>query len=532
MAIVQNPILPGFHPDPSVIWVGDDYYIATSTFEWFPGVEISHSRDLVNWEVVSHPLERESQLDLRGVLNGGGVWAPCLTYADGMYWLIYSITRTFDECTQDTENDLVTARDIRGPWSERIFLNCGGFDPSLFHAPDGTKWLLNMRWDSRIDRDHFPGILMQQYSPEEQRLIGESELIFRGTELGFTEAPHMYHIDGWYYLMTAEGGTSQGHAITMARSRSMHGPFEVDPENPMLTARDAPDWPLQYAGHGDLVQAADGAWVLFHLASRKNDFGGWSVLGRESCMQNVYWNDEGWLRLSAGGHLPRQTASVPGEIAQRNCFFGEVCFDADALDPRLMSLRIPADEKVCSLTARPGWLRMYGQHSILCQHRQSMLGFRMMHGRFSVRTTLDFHPELFQQMAGLSLFYNTANFYYLYLSVDEWAGRCVQLMKRDSKKTTLLCAPEAVGEGPVELRFDVDYESVRAYWRTCGAQKWTELLPSDGEEMSTRILSDEYANLCGEQGFTGAFIALCCQDQTGRRKHCDFEALRILPLEE
>ena len=119
-----------------------------------------------------------------------------------------------------------------------------------------------MRWDSRIDRDHFPGILMQQYSPEEQRLIGEPELIFRGTELGFTEAPHMYYVNGWYYLMTAEGGTSQGHAITMARSRSMHGPFEVDPENPMLTARDAPDWPLQYAGHGDLVQAADGAWVL------------------------------------------------------------------------------------------------------------------------------------------------------------------------------------------------------------------------------------------------------------------------------
>lgn len=166
MAIVHNPILPSFHPDPSVIRVGDDYYIATSTFEWFPGVVISHSQDLVNWEVVSHPLERESQLDLKGVLNGG-VWAPCLTYADGMYWLIYSITRTFDEFTQDRENYLVTARDIRGPWSERIFLNCGGFDPSLFHAPDGTKWLPNMRWDSRIDRNHFPGILMQQYSPEE-----------------------------------------------------------------------------------------------------------------------------------------------------------------------------------------------------------------------------------------------------------------------------------------------------------------------------------------------------------------------------
>lgn len=339
----------------------------------------------------------------------------------------------------------------------------------------------------------------------------------------------MYYIDGWYYLMTAEGGTSQNHSITMARSRSMHGPFEVDPKNPLLTARDAPDWPLQYAGHGDLVQAADGTWYLFHLASRKKIFGGWSVLGRETCMQNVHWNAEGWLRLSVGGHLPRETAAVPDEAEQRERFFGEIRFDSSALDPRLMSLRIPADKRVCSLSARPGWLRMYGQHSILCQHRQSMLGLRMMHGCFSVCTMLDFQPDFFQQMAGLSLFYNTANFYYLYLSVDEGLGRCVQLMKRDSKRTVSLCAPTPVDDGSVELRFDVDYETLRAFFRRCGQEDWTELIPSDGERMSTRILSDEYANLCGEQGFTGAFIALCCQDQTGRGKHCDFESLRVFP---
>lgn len=163
----------------------------------------------------------------------------------------------------------------------------------------------------------------------------------------------MYFIDGWYYLMTAEGGTSQGHAITMARSRSMHGPFEIDPENPLLTARDAPECPLQYAGHGDLVQAADGAWVLFHLTSRKRAFGGWSVLGRETCMQNVYWNDAGWLRLSDGGHLPRETAQVPVEMEQQERFFGEIRFDSAALDRRLMSLRIPADEKLCSLSRGP-----------------------------------------------------------------------------------------------------------------------------------------------------------------------------------
>lgn len=532
MAIVHNPILSGFHPDPSVLRVGEDYYIANSTFEWFPGVEISHSRDLVNWEVIAHPLNRESQLDLRGVLNGGGVWAPCLSYSDGIYYLIYSITRTFDECTQDTENYLVTARDIRGPWSERIFLNCGGFDPSLFHAPDGSKWLLNMRWDSRIDRNHFPGILMQQYSPEEECLIGEPELIFTGTALKFTEGPHMYYINGWYYLMTAEGGTAQGHAITMARSRSMKGPFELDPENPMLTTRNAPDWPIQYAGHGDIVQAADGEWYLFHLGSRKKAFGGWSVLGRETYMQNVYWNKEGWLRLKSGGNLPQEIACAAGDAEWKDPFFGEYRFDSDALDPRFMSLRIPADARMCSLKARSAWLRMYGQHSIFCQHNQSMIALRMMNGRFSARTAIDFAPELFQQMAGISLFYHTANFYYLYVSMDEQAGRCVQLMKRDGKRTAALCAPAPVGDGLVELRFDVNYETLSAFWRMQGAAAWNEIIPSDGEGMSTRILSDEYANLCGEQGFTGAFIALCCQDQTGRRKHCDFRSLSILPMEE
>lgn len=148
---IKNPIIPGFHPDPSVIHVGEDYYVANSTFEWFPGVEIHHSKDLIQWELICHPLNTLKLLDMCGILNSGGVWAPCLSYDRGTYYLVYSIVRTFDEMTQDTDNFLTTSSDIQGPWSEPVYLNSGGFDPSLFHDKAGTKWILNMRWDSRLD---------------------------------------------------------------------------------------------------------------------------------------------------------------------------------------------------------------------------------------------------------------------------------------------------------------------------------------------------------------------------------------------
>ena len=168
---IKNPIIPGFHPDPSVIRVGEDYYIANSTFEWFPGVEIHHSKDLIQWELICHPLNTLELLDMCGILNSGGVWAPCLSYDRGTYYLVYSITRTFDEMTQDTDNFLTTSCDIQGPWSKPVYLNSGGFDPSLFHDEDGTKWILNMRWDSRLNANHFPGIVIQEYSENEDYRI-------------------------------------------------------------------------------------------------------------------------------------------------------------------------------------------------------------------------------------------------------------------------------------------------------------------------------------------------------------------------
>ncbi|RAM55542.1 beta-xylosidase [Bacillus subtilis] len=265
---ITNPVLKGFNPDPSICRAGEDYYIAVSTFEWFPGVQIHHSKDLVNWHLVAHPLQRVSQLDMKGNPNSGGVWAPCLSYSDGKFWLIYTDVKVVDGAWKDCHNYLVTCETINGDWSEPITLNSSGFDASLFHDKDGKKYLLNMLWDHRIDRHSFGGIVIQEYSDKEQKLIGKPKVIFEGTDRKLTEAPHLYHIGNYYYLLTAEGGTRYEHAATIARSANIEGPYEVHPDNPILTSWHDPGNPLQKCGHASIVQTHTDEWYLAHLTGR------------------------------------------------------------------------------------------------------------------------------------------------------------------------------------------------------------------------------------------------------------------------
>ncbi|HXV32167.1 MAG TPA: family 43 glycosylhydrolase, partial [Sinorhizobium sp.] len=221
-ASIRNPILPGFNPDPSICRVGDDYYIATSTFEWYPGVQIHHSRDLVNWRLVRRPLERASQLDMRGNPDSCGIWAPCLSYCDGLFWLVYTDVKRFDGNFKDAHNYIVTAETIEATWSDPVYVNSSGFDPSLFHDDDGRKWFLNMQWNHRTEsfggapkHPAFDGILLQEWDERTRRLVGPVKNIFAGSPLGLVEGPHLFKRNGWYYLTVAEGGTGYDHAVTM-----------------------------------------------------------------------------------------------------------------------------------------------------------------------------------------------------------------------------------------------------------------------------------------------------------------------------
>lgn len=523
--MIHNPILPGFNPDPSILRVGEDYYIATSTFEWFPGVQIHHSRDLVHWRLLTRPLSRTGLLDMRGIAASCGIWAPCLTWSDGLFHLVYTVTRTKGEY-KDTPNYLTTSRDILGPWSDGIYLNSSGFDASLFHDEDGRKWLLNMQWDHRPGHNAFAGILLQEYCPRRKTLVGPIRSIFRGTRLGVTEGPHLYRHDGRYYLMTAEGGTGCGHAVTVARADRIEGPYEVDPQNPMLTSAGDRNLPLQKAGHASLVETQNGEWYLAHLVGRPLMPMQRCPLGRETAIQKVRWTSDGWLRLEDGGNRPQVDVPAPGLPAHP--FAPEPArddFDATELGIHFQTLRTPVEESWMSLTERPGWLRLRGRESFASAYDQSLVARRWQSFRFEASTVVEFEPEDFQQMAGLVCFYDGQKHFYLYVSRDETLGKCVNIL---CTRAGRLDAPigngvSIEGHRRCRLKAVVERERLRFYYAP-DESDWRTI----GHMFDASALSDEAP---GEGAWTGAFVGLCAQDLSGRRLHADFDFFEYRELE-
>jgi xylan 1,4-beta-xylosidase len=527
---IRNPILRGFNPDPSIVRVGDDYYIATSTFEWFPGVQIHHSRDLVHWRLVARPLTRGSQLDLRGVPDSCGVWAPCLTFADGRFHLVYTDVKRYGRTTtagasgaslRDFHNYLVTSPSIHGDWSEPIYLNSSGFDPSLFHDDDGRKYLVNMLWDHRPGQNRFAGIVLQEYSPAERRLVGERHNIFKGTPLGLTEAPHLYKRDGWYYLLTAEGGTGWGHAVTMARSRTLLGPYNLHPDVYILSARQRPDAALQRAGHADLVETPAGETYMVYLCGRPLANRGRCPLGRETAIQPMMWGSDGWLRTTDGGGLPMVEAPAPAGLAPDPDALASARedFDTDTLPIAFQWLRSPWPDELFSLRARSGHLRLYGRETIGSLFRQSLVARRQQAHCFSASTRVEFEPEHFQQMAGLVCYYNSTKFHYFHVSRDD-GGKHLRVMSAlpDQVTADAFTPPIAIAAGVrIDLRVEVDYERLHfAYRLGDGGWQW---LP---QQFDASILSDE-ATAPGLPNFTGAFVGVACQDLAGTAKPADFD---------
>lgn len=527
---IKNPILPGFHPDPSIVRVGDDYYIATSTFEWYPGVEIHHSRDLVHWRLAARPLRRASQLNLLGDPDSCGVWAPCLSYADGLFWLVYTDVKRYGRTTQagasgaslrDFHNYLVTSPSIDGDWSDPVYLNSSGFDPSLFHDDDGRKYLVNMLWDHRPGRNRFAGIVLQEYSPAEQRLVGPVHLIFQGTSIGFTEGPHLYKRGGYYYLLVAEGGTGWGHAVTMARSRKLTGPYELHPDVYVLSSRNRPDVELQRAGHADLVETQNGEVYMVYLCGRPLRNRGRCTLGRETAIQRMVWSEDGWLRTVDGGGVPHTETPAPALTPH---FFPSrpprEDFDGPDLPPDFQWLRSPWPEELFSLSARPGYLRLYGRETIGSLFRQALVARRWQSHCFSATTKMEFDPDNFQQMAGLICYYNSSKFHYIYVSRDKQLGKHIQVMSclPDQLQSDVFSQAELIPDGvPVELRVEVDFERLYFAYRIPGS-RWRRM-PGP---LDASILSDEAA-APGTPNFTGAFVGVCCQDMSGARRPADFD---------
>ena len=530
--MIQNPVLKGFNPDPAICRAGDDYYIATSTFEWFPGVSIHHSRDLVNWRLAGYPLTRTSQLDMLGNPDSGGVWAPALSYHDNKFWLIYSNVKTLVGPAKDVQNYLVTADNIDGPWSEPIYMNGSGFDPSLFHDDDGRKWFLNMIWDPRKYNHAFYGIVLQEYDHNQQKLIGERKIIFTGTELALTEAPHIYKVDGYYYLITAEGGTKYEHAVTIARSRNIDGPYEVHPQNPILTSWPYLNHPIQKSGHASMVQTQNGEWYLAHLMGRPITLPGVPVLqdrgycplGRETSIQKLEWRD-GWPYV-VDGPSPSVQVQAPNLPAHPwPTDHREINdFDEPVLEKHFNTLRVPFNEELGSLTERPGYLRLYGRHSQFSLFYSAMVARRWQAFEFTAETKMAFDPYSFQQQAGLICYYNTRNWASAHVTWDEELGRCITVSVADRGVTSFPLGK--AGQIPVpdsteHVWFKVDVSKTGYYFSySYDGETFTKI----ELHLASYKLSDDYINEIGF--FTGAFVGMHCIDTTGDRLPADFDYFR------
>ncbi|MDE7327151.1 MAG: glycoside hydrolase family 43 protein [Lachnospiraceae bacterium] len=577
MQKIQNPILRGFHPDPSIIRVGEDYYIATSTFEWWPGVRLHHSKDLVHWELIGYPLNRISQLDLRGVGPSQGIWAPCLTYDKGKFYLVYTVVKAFYCNMYDTENYLVTTEDIYGSWSEPVALNNFGFDPSLFHDEDGRKYMVSMVTDHRVPKKYAGRLVLQEFDEAQGKMVGQVKDIYCADGI-FLEGPHIFKHDGWYYLFSADTGTGEGHGQTIQRAKDVWGPYEMylpfDEKRQegeaysILTSRHHKDILLQKAGHCDLVETQDGEWYAVHLCGRacgeENPadaprFAGARryMLGRETAIQKMEWTKEGWLVLAGGGNTPRDMVELP-ECAKRQMEIMAGCgntagkpltrdnFDAPKLHLDYQSLRIPMDEHYISLAARPGWLRMYGRSGLASRFSQTLIARRMTEYDMEAETCLDFSPEVFKQMAGLIFLYDTENYLYLHISHDEDVGKCITLLKAENKKYEYLADYIPLEEGrdvvlhlticKTEAQFFYGYRDelkeadkarkadVDDDLRECCTGKVPAVLKEIGPRVNVSFLSDE---ACNEGWFTGSMIGICCQDLTGFGKYADFDWFEV-----
>lgn len=534
MPTTHNPILTGFNPDPSICRVGEDYYIATSTFEWFPGVQIHHSRDLVHWRLLGQALDRPSQLDMRGCPNSGGIWAPCLTHADGRFWLVYTNVRHHAAgVVIDTPNYLVTAERIEGPWSEPVYLNSSGFDPSLFHDDDGRKYIVQMQMGEAFTPRRFDGILVQEYDAKNQRLLGEPKNVWPGSPIGITEGPHLLKRDGWYYLITAEGGTAMRHAVSICRSRNLYGPYETHPQNPILTAFQKDEVTLKSTGHGCFVETPAGEWFTVHLCHRPLQRPGRLVLdreenksaplGRETCLQKLRWDADGWPRLAVGGNSPQDTVEVnlpthpwPVESTREE-------FNGPKWSQHFQTLREPASEDWASLKQRPGWLSLRGRDSLASTFDQSLVARRLQHFRASAETCLAFEPKDFKQAAGLIAYYD--RFHYHYFRVTGAGEGRIKLGVVSSENTRasryeVAEWPQTAG-GRLFLKMEQDREWLRFAWSLDG-RVWTAV----DRVFEATLLGDWVSP---HSNFTGTFWGVCCQDLRDRTAWAHFDYFDYRP---
>lgn len=491
----HNPILPGFYPDPSICRVGEDYYLVTSTFEYFPGLPLFHSRDLVHWRQLGHVLNRPSQLDLDGIRPSGGLYAPTIRHANGVFYVICTLV----DGKRRSGNFIVTAADPAGSWSEPYWLdNAPGIDPSLLFDDDGRVWFCGTRAAAHARFEGHTEIYVQELDLPRMQLVGEPVVVWDGAmrDATWSEAPHIYKIGNFYYLMTAEGGTAHHHAVVIARSETVTGPYVGNPGNPILTHRHlGREYPIVGTGHAELVETQNGEWWMVLLAMRP--YGGYYYnLGRETFLAPVRWED-GWPIVSPGSGRVEATYPVPNlephawpAAATRDDFNGP------ALNDHWNFLRTPR-EPFWSLGERPGHLTLRLRPERLSDlANPSFVGRRQRHMHFLAGAAMDFTPLADNECAGIVLLQNN-DFHFHFVVTRSGGATVARLIRRSRGEETL------VAESPVD-------PGLNYLWVEAHEQAYSFYISADpdnrrpvAEAVDGRILSTPVAG-----GFVGTYIGL------------------------
>ena len=487
-----NPVIAGFSPDPSICRVGEDYYLVCSSFEYFPGVPVYHSRDLVNWELISYCLTTPTQLPLNDCRSSSGIYAPTIGYHDGVF---YMITTNY----ADKGQFYVTATDPRRPWSDPVWVNAMNADPSLLFDDDGKTYVVHP--DNFGPRGGLIYLMELDIAKgafrEGQSLPGH--LVWTGTGGQYPEGPHLYKIEDLYYLMIAEGGTGSDHRETIARSQAPYGPYLPYENNPILTHRDIPSNPISSVGHADIVQLPDGSWWGVCLGVRQKN--GVSPLGRETFLFPVEWINDGWPIL---GEHRRVRTEGPGPALPRNPFPPKPVrdeFDSTQLDLEWNYLRNP-DMIRYSLSEHPGWARLKGAATSINDHASpTALLRRQRHFDLRFGTRLDFQPEKDGEEAGIVLTQTDA-LHADFCVVRQNGERRLVLRMNDPRYKKELYNVKAP-EGIICLSVIADRDNYHFWWETDehGSQE-AGVIPSN--ELAVEASWDNGGVMC----FTGMMIGI------------------------
>ena len=535
--MLKNPILPGFNPDPCICKAGDDYYMAVSTFEWMPGIPVYHSKDLKNWELYTHVLTDDETVDLKKLPSAKGIWAPCLTYCEKeeLFYVVYGVMNSMNARYFDVDNYVITAKDIKGPWSEPVYLHSSGFDASMLHDDDGRKWIVSLDWETRAGYEKPGAICLVEYSPEKKEIIGYPKRIWHGgTDRGCIEAPHLYKRNGYYYIMCAEGGTGYGHSVTMGRSKNVWGPYEKDPQNPIVTSIPGdfnerhdpdhlkpkyfnPDSILQKSGHGSYIENELGEVYLVHITSRPFVTELRCTLGRETAMQKMKWTEDGWLRMADGSNLAKEyfePSKLPEVPVKQIPDFDD--FDDETLGIQYYAPRI-MPQRFIDLKSRPGYLRMRGQESRTSLNKVSILARKLTSVHATITTKMEFNPEVHQHSAGLIMYYDNMNYINLRKYYSETLGQNALsiIHLENGEKTEFLNTRIPVDDVPIYLRLHINGRKSYFEWSYDGKDYL-----AIGKVFDTTKFSDEY---CKYGEFTGTFVGITCADRVKHQHYADFD---------